>query len=183
VTKTLTNQKQLILFYLFLIAFGVFFRLVPSSDYNFTPLLAISIVSGLFFKQNYWSYLLPLFIVLICDSIEGFYPGFEFVYLGLAFCVLAGAIKVKSSFEVIFKFFASTLGFYIISNLGVWIYGGLYPITIEGLVNCFYLALPFYKATLLSTFVFLVLFSVLELTLLRRSSWSILNLKSENYGR
>jgi hypothetical protein len=33
--------------------------------------------------------------------------------------------------------------FWIVSNFGTWLSGGLYPMTKEGLLGCYYAALPF----------------------------------------
>ena len=53
----------------------------------------------------------------------------------------------------IFGFFGSFI-FYLISNFGVWAVGDLYAKNLEGLINCYFLALPFFKNTVISTFIF-----------------------------
>jgi hypothetical protein len=45
--------------------------------------------------------------------------------------------------------FLASIVFFVISNLGVWLFAGLYPMTIQGLETCFVMAIPFYKGTLL----------------------------------
>ena len=44
---------------------------------------------------------------------------------------------------------ASSLLFFLLTNLGVWILGSLYPKTSDGLVTCFVAALPFLQNTIL----------------------------------
>ena len=53
---------------------------------------------------------------------------------------------------------SSSLIFFIISNFGVWVSSDMYEKNIAGLVNCYIMAIPFLKNTLIST----VLFSYLS---------------------
>ena len=49
-----------------------------------------------------------------------------------------------------------TLGafiFYLLTNFGVWSMGS-YGYTIEGLINCYILAIPFFVNTIISTIIF-----------------------------
>ena len=41
----------------------------------------------------------------------------------------------------------SSTVFFVVSNFGVWL-GGFYPLTLNGLVECYVLAVPFYGALL-----------------------------------
>ena len=43
--------------------------------------------------------------------------------------------------------------FFLITNLGVWA-SGMYGLNITGLIQCYYLAIPFFGYTLLSTIIF-----------------------------
>ena len=52
--------------------------------------------------------------------------------------------------------FGSALLFFILSNLGVWL-TGTYGYTLNGLVSCYILAIPFFYNTLLSTILFSIL--------------------------
>jgi hypothetical protein len=55
----------------------------------------------------------------------------------------------------------ASLFFFIATNFGVWLEGRLYPLTAEGLVSCYYNAIPFFRNTLLGDLVFsAVLFGV-----------------------
>lgn len=166
------------MFYISIFIFGLALKLIPHPA-NFTPLLAIGLIAGLKFKKNYVAFLLPLMTTVVADIFLGFYQGFEFVYLGLVFCVLIGSINISGYAEGVVKFFGSTFGFYLISNFGVWLNGQMYSMDLAGLLKCYTLALPFYKTTLLSTFIFLIFFSCVELIICSQSSWSGL----EDYGR
>mgnify|MGYP000566038492 FL=1 len=43
----------------------------------------------------------------------------------------------------------------MITNFSVWLSGGLYPLTIDGLLECYIMAIPFFHNTLISTLLFL----------------------------
>lgn len=44
--------------------------------------------------------------------------------------------------------------FFTITNFGVWLSGGLYPKSFEGLIICYTAGIPFFTNTVLSTFAF-----------------------------
>ena len=50
--------------------------------------------------------------------------------------------------------FLGAYNFYIITNFSVWILSNMYPLTIEGLIMCYLLALPFFQNTLISSLFF-----------------------------
>ena len=43
---------------------------------------------------------------------------------------------------------AGSVLFFVVSNLGVWLHGSLYPMTLEGLVTCYLAAIPFFRYTI-----------------------------------
>jgi predicted Fe-S protein YdhL (DUF1289 family) len=59
-------------------------RLVPH-PWNFTPVIAVAIMSGYFFKNVYLSFLILLISMLIADIFLGFYENMIFVYVSLLF--------------------------------------------------------------------------------------------------
>lgn len=98
-----------------------------------------------FFGQN-----VPLFLATIITFdllIGGLYPGFLFTYLGfLVYPVLGYLARKQLKAQIILLPLASAL-FFLLSNAGVWWYW--YPHTLESLIVCYTLALPFYTRTLL----------------------------------
>jgi hypothetical protein len=62
----------------------------------------------------------------------------------------------------------SSILFFVITNFGVWLTGGgwFYPRTWQGLVECYVMAIPFFRNTLAGDLVFTgVLFGLFELFL------------------
>ena len=136
-------------------------RLIPHPP-NFTPIIAVAIMSGYFFKNIKLSFFVLLIAMLISDLFIGFYENIIFVYVALllitfVFYKIANKINFKNLF--IYSFGGSLI-FFIISNFGVWALGSPgvlnlpYEENLVGLFNCYFLALPFLKNTLLSTIFF-----------------------------
>ena len=130
-------------------------RLMPHPD-NFTPIIALAIMSSYFFRNINFSYAIMLFSMLLADFFIGFYSHMLFVYLSLFLIVLiffkiSKKVNYKNLF--IFSFFGSVI-FFIISNFGVWLVGNLYERNINGLIECYFMAIPFFKNTITSTLIF-----------------------------
>ena len=136
-------------------------RLIPHPP-NFTPIIAVAIMSGYFFKNINLSFLALLVVMLISDLFIGFYENVIFVYLSLILITfIFHKISSKINFKNLFIFgFAGSLIFFIVSNFGVWALGspGVYDIAYEknltGLIECYILAIPFFGNTFLSTLIF-----------------------------
>ena len=144
-----------------LILILAFARLIPHPP-NFTPIIAVAIMSSYFFKNINLSLLILLIAMLISDLFIGFYENMIFVYVSL---LLITFVFHKSSNKINFKNlficgFAGSLIFFVVSNFGVWALGspGVYDIAYEkslsGLIECYILAIPFFGNTFLSTIIF-----------------------------
>lgn len=130
-------------------------RWVPH-PHNFTPLLAVALFSGSFWRKTHWRFVAPLFALFISDAVIGFYPGIEMNYIALALSVLVAPQLAASLWSVGVRSFLASALFFVVSNLGVWLFAGLYPLTLAGLQTCFILAVPFFSATLGSTLLYSV---------------------------
>ena len=130
-------------------------RLMPHPD-NFTPIIALAIMSSYFFRNVNFSYAIMLFSMLLADFFIGFYSHMLFVYISLFLIVLIFfKISKKMNYKnlFIFSFFGSVI-FFLISNFGVWLVGNLYERNINGLIECYFMAIPFFKNTIISTLIF-----------------------------
>jgi len=160
--KTLIKILQKEIFPISLILLLAFSRLIPHPP-NFTPIVAVAIMSGYFFKNINLSYIVLLISMLLVDVFIGFYKHMFFVYLSLfliTFIFFKISNKVNSKNLFIFSFLGSLI-FFLVSNFGVWASGVLSPITnlpyeknLNGLINCYFLAIPFFTKTLISTIFF-----------------------------
>lgn len=141
-----------------LILFGVLMRVVPHEP-NFAPISAIALLSGAYLGKKY-ALFVPLAIMFISDIFLGFYGSMAFTWLAFALIAVYGMLFKNAGFmpRVVFGGIGSSLLFFVVSNFGVWIVGGLYPPTLAGLVNCYYMALPFLRATFLSDVMYSAVF-------------------------
>jgi hypothetical protein len=127
-------------------------RIIPHPP-NFTPIIAMSIMSGYFFKNYGVSFTVVLISMLLADVFIGFYQNMFFVYFSL-FLITFFSFKITKKINIKSLFFiglGSSLLFYLISNFGVWMMGSLYSKNINGLIECYIAAIPFFRNTLLST--------------------------------
>jgi len=144
-----------------LILILAFARLIPHPP-NFTPIIAVALISGYFFKNINLSLLILLVAMLLSDLFIGFYENMIFVYASLLLITFVfHKISKKINFKNLFIYcFAGSLIFFIVSNFGVWVLGSpgvldvAYERNLSGLVECYILAIPFFGNTFLSTLIF-----------------------------
>lgn len=125
-------------------------RLAPHPP-NFAPIAAMALFGGAYFNRGY-AFLVPIVAMLASDLFIGFYSP---VVMGSVYgsFILAGLIglwlkKRKSPRNVILAAIGSSVLFFLITNFAVWL-GGWYPRSLTGLIECYTLALPFFRNTIL----------------------------------
>ena len=138
------NYKLLAVAAVFALSFS---RLIPHPP-NFTPIFAISVFAGIKFKDNLFSYLVPVSAMLVSDAIIGFHSGMIIIYLAIIFSAFISKKLNSMNTSVL----GSCISFYLISNFQVWIMSSNYPKSLTGILECYTLAIPFLGMTLLSTF-------------------------------
>ena len=121
----------------------------------FFVVAAISLFSGILLK-GYYSFIVPLSVMLITDLYYGNTYIFLFTWSGFAFIALVGyftkkglAFNPKSVVKIAGAGVGSILLYDAWTNFGCWL--GWYPHTLNGLTACFVLALPFTLWHLVST--------------------------------
>lgn len=139
------------LFYLAigLVVLGVVMRILPHIP-NIAPVGAVALFGGAILPSRY-AWWLPLAIMMASDALLGFYDGVlfnwaAFVAVGLIGMLLA---RFNNTQRVVLGVLGGSLAFFIISNFGVWLQGGLYAHTWAGLVECYTMALPFLRNTII----------------------------------
>lgn len=147
-------EKALLI--LVLVGLGVGCRLLHYPP-NFSPMAAIALFSGFYFPKK-WVIFLPIIPMIISDAFLGFYelPLMLSVYGSFALIAFFGNfLKKKAAFGYIFlAAFISSAIFFLITNFAVWLFTNWYPHSASGLLNCFYLALPFYRNTVVGDLLF-----------------------------
>ncbi len=173
-----------------LVAIAVGFRLMPYLlhalgvpfdpentvyPWNFSPILPLCIFGAACFAKRTVAYLAPMAIYLAGDlgiwAITGrpdwaFYADQPVTYLSVALVVSCGFIarSQHSWGRIAVAGLGSAVLFFVVSNFGTWALGATYAKTWAGLVECYVMAIPFFRNTLISMGVFLpLLFSRLAL--------------------
>ena len=136
------------------------FRLIPHPP-NFTPVIALSLYLPFIF--GVWSIPFCVLGFAVTDYFIGFHSMLIWTWGALAFIGYTSKF-CKKIFSRIFLSFIGALTFFIISNFGVWISGTYYEISLQGLFNCYTMAIPFFTNTLLSTMIFAVIFELFILS-------------------
>jgi hypothetical protein len=144
------NKKNLQSFF-FIFFFLTISRLIPHEP-NFTPILSISILGFLFSTILSVKVLIVLGSMFFSDLIIGTHNFIIYVYFSLILLLI-----VSNSKNYIYMMFIGPLIFFIITNFGVWLSSSYYAKNINGLIECFYMAIPFFKNTILSTFFYCIL--------------------------
>ena len=141
-----------ILYPIGVILFLAFSRMIPHPP-NFTPIISMALLSGYFFGNIYLSIIILLISIFVSDLFLGFYENMLYVYFSIVLInLIFFNISYKMNFKNLYLFSClAALIFYFISNFSVWVTGTLYAKDLAGLINCYYLALPFLKNTLIST--------------------------------
>ena len=140
------------------ISLGIFLvlassRLIPHPP-NFTSLMALSFYVPVLLGLRYIPSLLIAFI--LTDFIIGYHSGTHWTWGSV---LVIGLISQYFSKNMSLRLVGALTGafiFFLITNFGVWI-SGMYGYTINGLLNCFVLAIPFFTYSLISTLIFSVL--------------------------
>ena len=140
-------------------------RIIPHPP-NFTPIISAAITAPLLFNSRLYSIALVVTAMFLADLIIGFHP-FQFIIYSIFISIsFVTPMQKKYSLFALMTLGAS-LWFFIISNFSVWIIWDMYPKTLDGLITCYIMAIPFFKNTLLSTFFYtgliLVAFKYLEM--------------------
>ena len=143
------NLSKLKIFFGILIVLSIS-RFIPHPP-NFTSLIALSFYIPAFFGLKYVFLVLVAFI--FTDIIIGFHSLIIFTW-GSVFIIGLISKFFKKTFKFrIIGILLSCFIFFIISNFGVWV-SGFYGYTLEGLIYCYTLALPFFGQTLSSTMLY-----------------------------
>lgn len=153
-----------------LILFTVLSRLLPH-PYNFTSIGALSLFAGAFLPVRV-AWVAPIFCLVVSDAVGGFYNPIVmfFVYLGFFINTFVGTYFLQNKRNIIritgCGFLAGFI-FYIISNFGMWLSALGYPLTLQGLVECYINGLPYLKHTIIGNLIYsYFLFGIYQIVLL-----------------
>jgi hypothetical protein len=147
---------------IFLLVIGILSRIVMHEP-NFTPVIALALFGGVYLKkdQAVW---MPLTLMMLSDLALGLHAVIPFTWGSVLLISLLGRRERErrnAGWMVGLSIFSAVL-FFAVTNFGAWLV--MYPKTFEGFVQCYVMAIPFFRNTLLSAVLYSsVLFGVYEL--------------------
>ena len=180
-------KKNLFLIVLFIAI--IFFGRVFPHPYNFTPLIAVTLLSSYALSNKLLVITIPIFGFWLSDLFmnnfiyAGYYKDFTIFNSGMiwtygaivlvAFMGSSFLNKISTGKVVLASLSGSTI-FYVISNFGVWAFSPMYAKTLTGLVQCYSLALPFYGSSLMGDLIYsAILFGAYKLVFSKNSNFLI----------
>lgn len=150
---TIDKKKSLML--LFAILFSVLFKLIPHTP-NFNPQLVLVLYVGTLFSTRF-SMLNVLMLSVISDCVSAYIFGFSMLgswvlftysaYLLMALAPRRLNVSVDRLGFIGLSLFSS-LCFWFWTNFGSWLCSGMYPHSLDGFAQCYFLALPFLGSSL-----------------------------------
>ncbi|MBJ04704.1 MAG: hypothetical protein CMP65_02225 [Flavobacteriales bacterium] len=142
----MSKNKLLITFFIIL---GILTRLIPHPP-NFTAIGAIAVFGGAYISDKKLSFIIPTIIMLISDLLLGYEIQLS-VYVSFILMVGCGFLLKKNikTKNIISIAFLSSIIFFIITNFQVFLTSNMYSNDINGLFQCYLLAIPFFTNTLL----------------------------------
>jgi len=145
---------------LLFILIGVSLRLLPHAP-NFAPIAAIALFGGVYFSKRI-ALILPIGIMAISDIFIGYYELklMILVYGSFLLCVILGfwLKKHKKWYTVGGSAILSAVLFFLITNFAVWAFAPWYAKTFSGIIQCYIMALPFFRNTLLGDLFYVIVF-------------------------
>jgi len=166
-------DKSTLVSFILLVLIASLYRIMPGRPYGFAPQVAMALFAGSVVNDKKLSFLLPILSLFISDviyevlyrnglsTIGGFYDGQLLNYVLFAALTVVGFFVNKDKIiDIALGAIAGATGYFLLSNFGVWLLGGLdinnipYPKTALGLINCFAAGVPFYKMSIYSTLFF-----------------------------
>jgi hypothetical protein len=183
------NIRNWVLFFIIIAVTAT--RFIPLNGninwFNFTPVGAIALFSGTYFKERWKAYLVPLLVLFVSDifinhaytgSWTLFYGGFQWVYISFAIMVFIGSLIKKVNVATVFL--ASIAGVFvhwIITDIEPWLYGTVYNKDITGYYQSLVAAIPFERNLLLGNLIFgAILYGGFELA---KSKFTVLKSNKE----
>jgi len=185
-------KKNLLLIVLF-VAIIFLGRILPH-PYNFTPLIAVTLLSSYSISNKFLAIIIPVVGFWLSDLFMNnhiyagyfadftvFNSGMIWTYGAIVLVALMGSSflnKITTGKVVLASLSGSTI-FYLISNFGVWAFSPMYAKTFAGVVQCYSLALPFYGTSLMGDLVYCaLLFGAYQLVFFKIPNFLILQSKT-----
>jgi len=161
--KAILTKKGEFLEFIFALIFiliGVSLRLLPHPP-NFAPIATIALFGGVYLSKKV-ALILPIAAMTISDIFIGYYEPklMVSVYGSFLLCVILGfwLKNHKKWYTVLGSSILGAVLFFLITNFAVWAFTPWYTKDFSGILQCYLMALPFFKNTLLGDLFYVATF-------------------------
>jgi len=143
-----SNKAWLYIILGLIIVASIIMRLVPHPA-NFIPLGALALFSGTYIRSK-WGIVVPVLVMVGTDFVLGLHSLVLFTWGSFLLIAMIGwwVRKKKNIWRIVGGTLAGSILFFIVTNFAVWAFTLLYSKTVIGLVQCFYMAIPFFRNTM-----------------------------------
>ena len=164
-------------FIIVLIVVSAILRILPHLP-NVTPLAAMGVFGAAYLKDRWQAFLIPFLALFFSDLYlnnviyAGMFKTSGFVWItsawiyvafGLAILASQTILKTVQTKNIVVASIASSVLFFIVTNLSVFFETNMYPKNIAGLTACFVAAIPYFGNTMMGDLFFCgVLFGIYE---------------------
>ena len=132
-----------------MILFAAIIRIVPH-PWNLAPVGAMALFSGAVVRNRVMAFGFPLLAMLAGDCFVGFHILMPVVYVSFVISTAIGfwLRERRSVARLGGAVLLEAIQFFLITNLGVWMFLNSYPKTLTGLMACYAAGMPFFWNTL-----------------------------------
>ena len=146
-----------------IILMAAFSRLLPHPP-NFTPIMAMGLLGGVYFKNRQLAVIVPLLAMLVSDIVLGFHGTLIWVYSSIVIISLCASMLKPKMLHLGGASLAGSMFFFIVTNFGVWMTSAFYPKTMTGLAACYVAGIPFLQNAVVGDLMYVgALFGAFEL--------------------
>ncbi|MFM7773733.1 MAG: DUF6580 family putative transport protein [Candidatus Kapaibacterium sp.] len=148
------------------------FHVIP----NMAPMTALAVFGAWSFRSTRLAYAVPMFAMLVGDvglavaKNDISYAVHDTQFAVYACLIVTTWISLKlraepSAGRRIVSIVTGSVLFYVVTNFAVWSFSGMYPWSVAGLVECYVLAIPFFRTSLVSDLAYgAIMFGAYELS-------------------
>jgi hypothetical protein len=124
-------------------------RIVPH-PWNLAPVGAMALFSGAVIRNRVMAFVFPWLAMLAGDFFVGFHILMPVVYASFLISTAIGfwLRERRSAVRLGGAVLLGAIQFFLITNLGVWVFLNSYPKTLSGLMTCYAAGVPFFWNTL-----------------------------------
>ncbi|AKM81832.1 TPA: hypothetical protein DD449_00125 [Candidatus Berkelbacteria bacterium] len=156
---------------------ALFVKFMPHIP-NFAPIAAIALFGGVYLNKKY-AIIIPIIAMLISDYFIGFYNPAVLVSVYGSF-ILIGLIGLwlknhKTLPNIIGGSLFGSIIFFLVTNFAMWAKPiSLYPHTMQGLLDCYIMGLPFFRNTIAGDLFYVgAFFGVMEVAIYANKKYLI----------